>query len=71
MTMLDKFIAFASALPADQRESMQFLIDNMPPVDLAALKAEFLLSHVAQAHQAMAQAPAREHHRHRPGQGRD
>jgi len=44
-------------VPAGQRDSMQFLIDHMPPVDLASLKAEFLLGHVAQAHEAMAQAP--------------
>lgn len=44
-------------VPADQRESMQFLVDHMPPVDRSALKADFLLSHVALAHEAMAGAP--------------
>jgi len=43
--------------PADQREAMQFLIDHMPAVDRASFKADFLLSHVAQACEAMAQAP--------------
>ncbi len=43
--------------PADQRESMQFLVDHMPPVDRAALTADFLLAHVALAHEAMAGAP--------------
>lgn len=43
--------------PLEQRESMQFLIENMPAVDLASMKAEFLLAHVAQAHRDMAKAP--------------
>ncbi len=46
-----------TGVPADQRESMQFLIDNMPAVDRTTLKADFLLRHVADAHQAMARAP--------------
>lgn len=44
-------------VPAAQREGMQFLIDNMPPVDLTTLKADFLLQHVAAAYEAMAAAP--------------
>ncbi len=43
--------------PPAEREDMQFLIDNMPPPDLAALKADFLLSHVAQSCQDLAKAP--------------
>jgi len=43
--------------PADQRESMQFLVENMPMVDLTTLTADFLLGHVAAAHEAMDQAP--------------
>ena len=35
-----------TAVPAEQREGMQFLIDNMPPPDLTSMKAEFLLTHV-------------------------
>ena len=45
------------AVPAQQREGMQFLIENMPPVDLANLKAEFLLTHVADSYQSMERAP--------------
>lgn len=44
-------------VPGSQRESMQFLIENMPPVDLRGLKADFLVLHVAQAHQDIAGAP--------------
>ncbi len=43
--------------PADQREGMAFLIENMPPVDLVAMKADFLLAHVAQAFRDFAAAP--------------
>lgn len=56
----DNRVELARALtdvPADQREAMQFLIDNMPAVDLATLKAEFLLGHVAQTYEVMAAAP--------------
>ncbi len=44
-------------VPEEQREGMQFLIENMPPPDLMSLKAEFLLTHVAQSYQDMAAAP--------------
>ena len=44
-------------VPAGQREGMQFLVENMPPVDLTSLKAEFLLAHVAQAYKTLAEAP--------------
>ena len=44
-------------VPAEQREGMQFLIENMPPVDLTSLKADFLLTHVAQSYKDMAGAP--------------
>ena len=46
-----------SEAPAEQREGMQFLVENMPPVDLTSLKAGFLLPHVARAYKAMAEAP--------------
>ena len=48
--------AFSEA-PADQRDAMRFLIENMPPLDLASMKADFLLAHVAQAHRDLANAP--------------
>ena len=44
-------------VPAEQRDAMQFLIENMPPQDLKSLKADFLLKHVDQSCQAMAEAP--------------
>lgn len=44
-------------VPAEQREGMQFLIENMPLVDLSSLKADFLLTHVAQSYKDMAAAP--------------
>jgi hypothetical protein len=46
-----------TGVPANQRESMQFLIENMPPGDLKTMKADFLIAHVAQAHQDIANAP--------------
>ncbi len=46
-----------SNAPAEQREGMHFLTDNMPQTDLVSLKAEFLLTHVAQSYQAMEHAP--------------
>src|SRR6478735_166024 len=46
-----------TGVPADQRESIQFLIENMPPVDLKSMNADFLIAHVAQAHQDLASAP--------------
>ncbi len=44
-------------VPAGQRDAMCFLIENMPPVDLVSMKADFLLAHVAQAHSDLASAP--------------
>ena len=43
--------------PAGQREGIQFLVANMPPRDLQALSAEFLLENLARAYQAMQEAP--------------
>ncbi len=56
----DNHAELAKALeevPVEQRESMQFLIENMPPGDLVSMQAKFLLEHVAQAHQDLANAP--------------
>jgi len=44
-------------VPEAQREGLQFLIENMPNVDLHALSAAFLLDHVAQGYAALAAAP--------------
>jgi transglutaminase-like putative cysteine protease len=44
-------------VPAAQREGLQFLIENMPEVDLRSLKAAFLLDHVAMGYEALATAP--------------
>ncbi len=44
-------------VPVEQREGMQFLMENMPLVDLSSLKADFLLTHVAQSYKDMAAAP--------------
>jgi hypothetical protein len=46
-----------SEVPVEQREGMRFLIDNMPPVDLTHLTAEFLLSQVNRSYQVMATVP--------------
>ncbi|MCY3007870.1 MAG: dienelactone hydrolase family protein [Planctomycetota bacterium] len=46
-----------SGVQASQRESAEFLIANMPPRDLKSLKADFLLSEIEQAHDALQKAP--------------
>ena len=46
-----------SAVPADQRAGMAFLIANMPDNDLRSLRADFLLENVALAYQARRQVP--------------
>ncbi|HND51900.1 MAG TPA: transglutaminase domain-containing protein [Pirellulaceae bacterium] len=43
--------------PAEHRDSMRFLIENMPDRDLKELKAEFLLENVRLAHEALDKAP--------------
>lgn len=43
--------------PAAQREGLQFLLANMPPRDLQALSAEFLLENLSLAYKAMQEAP--------------
>ncbi len=48
--------ALATA-PAPQRESLAFLLDNMPARDRAALSAPFLLENIAQAEAALVAAP--------------
>lgn len=52
--------ALAQALeqvPVDQREGLQFLIENMPPRDLESLSAEFLLENLALAYKAKQEIP--------------
>ena len=44
-------------VPEAQREGMKFLVENMPVVDLQSLRADFLLSHVAQVYETMNAAP--------------
>ncbi len=44
-------------VPAAQRGGLQFLIENMPAVDLRSLTAAFLLEHTAQGYAALADAP--------------
>jgi predicted esterase len=39
-------------VPADQREGLQFLIENMPEPDLKTLSSSFLLDHLAAAYKA-------------------
>src|SRR5215211_211165 len=46
-----------TGVPQDQRESMVFLIENMPAVDLKTMKSDFLIAHVAQAHEDIANEP--------------
>jgi len=43
--------------PAAQRGGLQFLLANMPPRDLQALSAEFLLGNLSLAYKAMQEAP--------------
>ncbi len=52
-----ELVSALAKVPDEQREAMSFLIENMPPVDLASMKADFLLAHVAQAHRDLASAP--------------
>lgn len=44
-------------VPPAQRDGMQFLIENMPAVDLKSLPAAYLLDNVAQAYDAFGSAP--------------
>lgn len=44
-------------VPADEREGMEFLIENMPERDLKELKADFLLQNTKFAYQAWREAP--------------
>jgi transglutaminase-like putative cysteine protease len=44
-------------VPPAQREGMQFLVENMPVVDLKSLTAVYLLENVSQAYDAFAGAP--------------
>ena len=46
-------------VPQAQRTAMQFLIENMPARDAATLRADYLLTNVALAQEAMATAPWR------------
>ncbi len=46
-----------TAVPADQRKGMIFLIANMPETDLRALKADFLLENVELAYKVRKQVP--------------
>lgn len=46
-----------ATVPAAQRESLAFLLDNMPDRDRRNLSAPFLLENIAQAEAALAQAP--------------
>jgi hypothetical protein len=45
------------SVPAPQQEGMQFLLDNMPPQDKAALSPAFLTENVSLAYEALAKAP--------------
>ncbi|MFM7051566.1 MAG: transglutaminase domain-containing protein [Planctomycetota bacterium] len=46
-----------AACPADQRASMEWLVEHMPEADLAAIGSSFLLAHVDGAHRAWKSAP--------------
>jgi transglutaminase-like putative cysteine protease/predicted esterase len=46
-----------TAVPAEQRKGLVFLIANMPESDLRSLRADFLLENVALAYQARARVP--------------
>jgi predicted esterase len=45
------------SVPADQRESAEFLVVNMPLRDLKSLKADFLLAEIQLAHKTLAEVP--------------
>ncbi len=51
---LEKALA---AVPPGQRAGMEFLVENMPDADLAALSADFLTENHALAYRARAEAP--------------
>ena len=44
-------------VPKAQREGLEFLIDNMPDIDLKKLSANFLLEHLAMAYKVKQEAP--------------
>ena len=46
-----------TAVPAEQRTGVAFLIANMPDGDLRSLRADFLLENIALAYQARARVP--------------
>ena len=46
--------------PTDEREGMEFLIENMPERDLKSLKADYLLENSKLAYQAWREAPWKE-----------
>jgi hypothetical protein len=47
-------------VPADEREGIEFLIENMPAPDLESLKADYLLENTRLAYQAWREAPWKE-----------
>lgn len=47
-------------VPTAQRGSLEFLLEHMPPRDRESLAADYLLEHVALAHEALAAAPWRD-----------
>ncbi len=47
-------------VPSEQREGLQFLIENMPVSDLQTLSSEFLRENVTLAYEAFAKVPWRE-----------
>ena len=44
-------------VPANQRAGMEFLVGNMPVIDLQTLTSQFLLDHIAQSYAAFNAAP--------------
>lgn len=52
-----QLLAALRQVPLEQREGMQFLIENMPDADLQTLSLKFLLQEVALAYAALHSAP--------------
>ena len=52
-----QLVAALRRVPVQQRDSLRFLLENMPETDLRTLSSKFLLDHVALAHTALAKAP--------------
>ncbi|MDB6021473.1 MAG: polyhydroxyalkanoate depolymerase [Pedosphaera sp.] len=56
-TNRDQLVHALEQAPADQRDDLQFLLENMPERDLQNLSGSYLLDNLKLAHETFAQAP--------------